>query len=165
MHNIGDSACPLPCSDIDPGEHCDETTKKCVCGAPGSPSCIGNKDKPYCYHGKCEGNFTTITGDFYSNLIYFSLYFLCVSACAHPNVYCVGTTSPNRRYVFFTNTFVTMTGIVKTVQTKNRVHTTIQQAMWVALEIIFGNAKTKRNVSMPHLHAMEKKILMTEVMS
>ena len=57
VHNVGDSACPVPCSDIDPGEHCDETTGKCVCGAPGSPSCIGNKDKPYCYHGKCEGNF------------------------------------------------------------------------------------------------------------
>jgi hypothetical protein len=56
VHNVGDSACSLPCSDIDPGEHCDETTKKCVCGAPGSPSCIGT-DKPYCYQGKCEGIF------------------------------------------------------------------------------------------------------------
>ena len=74
-------------------------------------------------------------------------------------------TSPGERDVFSTNSFVTMTGIVKMAQTKNRAHTTIQQVMWVALEIIFGNAKTKKNASMPHLHAMEKKIVMTEVMS
>ena len=75
-------------------------------------------------------------------------------------------TSPGRRNVFFTNSFATMTGTVRTAQTKNRAPTTIQQVrMWVALEIIFGNAKTEKNVSMPPWHAMEMKIVMTEVMS
>ena len=53
VHNVGDKACSIPCSDIDPGEHCDEAARECKCG-DGLPSCIGT-DKPHCYHGQCQG--------------------------------------------------------------------------------------------------------------
>ena len=57
---------------------------------PDLPLVLETRTSPTAIKENAKVIFSTITGGFYSNLIYFSLYFLCVSACAHPNVYCVG---------------------------------------------------------------------------
>ena len=54
------------------------------------PLVLETRTSPTAIKENAKVIFTTLTGNFYSNLKCFSMYFLCVSACAHPNVYCVG---------------------------------------------------------------------------